>query len=117
MKPRRVLIVEDDAMTLLLLADVLAEAGHAVCAVAATEAEAVAAERRERPDLMIVDANLGRGGAAAAMKQILRSGFVAHVHISGEALSAGRRHPAAATLRKLFDAGALNRAIAQALGA
>ncbi len=117
MKPRRVLIVEDDAMTRLLLADVLAEAGHVVCAVAATESEAVAAERRARPDLVIIDANLGRGSGAAAMRQILRSGFVAHVYISGESLSVAPLHPAAATLRKPFDADALNRAIAHAVGA
>jgi hypothetical protein len=44
----------------MLLAEPLAGVGHDVCATAAIEAEAVIAATRYRPDLMIVDAGLGR---------------------------------------------------------
>ena len=103
-------------MTRLLLADVLAEAGHEVCGVAATQAEAVLAARRLRPDLIVIDAKLGQGSGPAAMREILRGGFVVHVYISGEPLDGARLHPAAVLLRKPFDAAALHGAIAQAVG-
>jgi CheY-like chemotaxis protein len=61
MKALRVLVIEDDALIALLLSELLAGMGHDVCATAATEAEAVRAATRYRPDLMIVDAGLGRG--------------------------------------------------------
>jgi len=115
MKARRVLIVEDDAMTRLLLADVLADGGHVVCGAAATEAEAVAAARRLKPDLVIIDARLGRGSGPAAMREILRAGYVPHVFISADAPSRDGLHADAVSLRKPFDADALNAAIAQAV--
>ena len=43
MKALRVLVVEDDAMIAMLLADMFAGMGHDVCAIEATEAGAVAA--------------------------------------------------------------------------
>lgn len=117
MDARRVLIVEDDAMTRLLLADVLADGGHEVCGVAATEAEAVAAAHRLRPDLIIIDARLGHGSGQAAMRQILSAGFVAHILISGDAPPDAALHPGAVSLRKPFDADALHAAIAKAVQA
>ena len=54
-KALRVLIVEDEAMIAMMLAEVLRELGHEVCATEATEAGAVAAAARHKPDLMIVD--------------------------------------------------------------
>lgn len=115
MEARRVLIVEDDAMTRLLLVDVLAEGGHVVCGAVSTEAEAVAAARRLQPDLVIIDARLGRGSGPAAMREILRLGFVPHVFISADALVSDDLHAAAVSLRKPFDADALTAAIAQAV--
>src|SRR3954462_9634135 len=61
MKALRVLVVEDDALIAMLLTELLAGMGHDVCATAATEAEAVIAATRYRPDLMIVDAGLASG--------------------------------------------------------
>ena len=59
----RVLVVEDDAEIGDLLTEMLEEMGHSVCAVAATEADAVKAAAREKPDLMMVDVALGKGAA------------------------------------------------------
>ncbi len=81
--PLRILVVEDDALVGMLLADMLADMGHTVCGVESTEAGAVAAARRQRPDLMIVDVRLGAGSGLAAVAEILRGGRVAHVLISG----------------------------------
>ena len=60
MKPLRVLVIEDDAIIGMLLSELLTGMGHGICAIAATEGEAVIAATRHRPDLMIVDASLGR---------------------------------------------------------
>src|SRR5437764_14937680 len=61
MKALRVLVIEDDALIAILLAELLASVGHDVCAAAATAAEAVNAATRYAPDLMIVDVRLGPG--------------------------------------------------------
>ena len=82
----RVLIVEDEAIIAMLFADLLVAMGHEVCAIEATEAGAVAAAVRCRPDLMIVDAHLLEGSGASAVAVILRAGFVPHVFVSGDPL-------------------------------
>ena len=76
MKALRILVVEDDAMIGGLLAETLEDLGHVVCAVETNAANAVAAAARHHPDLMIVDVGLGEASGIAAVKEILRSGFV-----------------------------------------
>ena len=49
MKVLRILVVEDDALIGMLLAEVLVGMGHEVCAIEANEADAVAAAARCRP--------------------------------------------------------------------
>ena len=80
MKALRVLVIEDDALIAMLLTEMLAGMGHDVCATAATEAEAVSAATRYDPDLMIVDAGLGRGSGVSAVEEILRAGPRTRVH-------------------------------------
>lgn len=46
---RRVRIIEDAALDAMLLAEILAEMGHGVCAIVATGAEAIAAALQHRP--------------------------------------------------------------------
>jgi len=75
---------EWEIMIGMLLAQMLETMGHDVCAIEATEADAVTAVVRCRPDLMIVDARLGDGSGVSAVEEILRTGFVPHVFISGD---------------------------------
>jgi len=117
MKALRVLVVEDDALIAMLLAELLAGMGHDVCASAATEAEAVIAATRYGPDLMIVDAGLGRGSGVSAVEEILRAGPLAHVFISGDAERVRLRKPDAVVVRKPFREAELARAIDLALAA
>jgi CheY-like chemotaxis protein len=117
MKSLRVLVVEDDALIAMLLAELLAGMGHDVCATAATEADAVTAAMRYRPDLMIVDGRLGGGSGVSAVEEILRAGPLAHVFVSGDAGRIQARRPGAVVLRKPFGEGELVRAIKKALGA
>ena len=115
MKALRVLVIEDDALIALLLSELLAGMGHDVCATAASEAEAVSAATRYDPDLMIVDARLGRGSGGSAVEEILRAGPLAHVFISGDAETVRVRKPDAVVVRKPFREAELARAIDMAL--
>ena len=96
MKALRVLVVEDDALIAMLLSELLAGMGHDVCATAASEAEAVTAATRYRPDLMIVDAGLGRGSGVSAVEEILRAGPIADLYLTGDPTSS-------ALLKSRFD--------------
>jgi CheY-like chemotaxis protein len=111
----RVLVIEDDALIAMLLAELLASMGHDVCATAASEAEAVSAATRYDPDLMIVDAGLGRGSGVSAVEEILRAGPLAHLFVSGDAEMVRRRRPDAIVVRKPFREAELARAIDVAL--
>lgn len=115
MKPLRVLVIEDDALIAMLLAEVLKGMGHDVCATAATETEAVIAAARHSPDLMIVDAGLGRGSGVAAVEEILRAGPIAHLFLSGDAGRVQTLKPDAVVVRKPFRQAELARAIDAAL--
>jgi two-component system, response regulator PdtaR len=117
MKPIRVLVVEDDALMGTLLAEVLAGMGYDVCAIEATEANAVAAAVRCAPDLMIVDAWLREGSGVSAVAEILRTGPVAHVFVSGDILRLKAMSPGAVMLQKPFREAELGVAIQQAFDA
>jgi CheY-like chemotaxis protein len=101
----------------MLLAELLAGMGHKVCATAATEAEAVMAATRHRPDLMIVDAGLRGGSGIAAVEEILRAGPVAHFFLSGDPGRVQLRKPDAVVLRKPFRQAELTKAIETVLAA
>jgi two-component system, response regulator PdtaR len=117
MKALRVLVVDDDAMIALLLADMFAGMGHDVCAIEATKAGAVAAAIQCRPDLMIVDARLGDESGVSAVEEILRKGFIPHVFITGDISTVRALVPDAVAIQKPFDEVDLIRAIQRALGA
>ena len=117
MEALRVLVIEDDAVIAMLLAELLASMGHEVCATAATEADAVMAATRYRPDLMIVDAGLRGGSGVSAVEQILRAGPIAHFFLSGDPERVQLRQPGALVLRKPFRQTELANAIDSVLAA
>ena len=79
----RILIVEDDGLIAMDLADLLIGMGHQVCGIASTAASAEAAAQNHHPDLMIVDANLGSSSGVEAMGHILATGYIAHFYVTG----------------------------------
>ncbi len=113
----RILLVEDEAIVAMLLADLLVAMGHEVCSIEATEAGAVTAAVRCRPDLMIVDAHLLEGSGASAIAAILRAGFVPHVFVTGDPLRTQPLAHGAVVLQKPFREPDLVRAIESAFGA
>jgi CheY-like chemotaxis protein len=110
-----VLVVDDDAMIGELLAEMLEGMGYFVCPVALTQADAVKAAARHRPDLMMVDVRLGQGSGIVAMDEILRSGFVLHFFMTGNVAKGRAERPHAAFLEKPFQETQLRFAIDQAL--
>src|SRR5271154_3591323 len=117
MKTLNVLIVEDDIMIGLLLAEVLQGMGHSVCAIEATETGAVIAAHRCRPDLMIVDVWLGDGNGVAAVEKIRRTTFIPHIIVSADLSKVRNLRPDAVVLQKPFRELDLERAMLHALNA
>nr|WP_294514735.1 response regulator [uncultured Rhodopila sp.] len=104
-----VLVVEDDAMIGILLAEMLGDLGYNVCAIAATEDDAVTDAARCKPGLLIVDQQLREGNGSSAVARILLHGPVPCVFISGAPMRSSRT--AKKVLRKPFVEGDLMRAI------
>jgi len=117
MKALRILVVEDDVMIGGLLAETLEDLGYVVCAVETNAAKAVAAAAHHHPDLMIVDVGLGEESGVAAVKEILRSGFVPHVFATGDALRDLSLGPDAVLIQKPFRGPDIVHAIDRALAA
>jgi two-component system, response regulator PdtaR len=113
----RVLVVEDDAIIGALLAEMLEGMGHDVCAVEATEADAVTAAARWRPDLMIVDVRLGEGSGVSAVDEIHRAGPIPHVFVSADISGLHTLRPGAAMIQKPYREADLARVIRRALDA
>ncbi len=111
----RTLVVEDDAMIGELLAETLAGLGHTVCAVESDVANAVAAAAHWRPDLMIVDVGLGEASGIVAVNEILRSGYVPYVFVTGDTVRGMPLGPKTILIQKPFRVSDLERAIQRAL--
>ena len=111
----RILVIEDDAIIGTLLAEMLVGMGHDVCAIEATEADAVSAAARHKPDLMIVDVSLGKGSGLSAVETIYRTGPVPHVFVSGDISRVHALRPGSIVIQKPYRESDLVRVIQQAL--
>jgi two-component system, response regulator PdtaR len=116
MKMLRVLVVEDNALIGMLLAEMLADMGHNVCAIEATETDAVTAAVEYRPDLTIVDEWLGDGSGVSAIEEICRAGPVPHLFVSGDISRVKALRPDAVVIQKPFREVDLAQGIQRALG-
>ena len=112
-KQAKLLVVEDDVLIRMLLADMLGEIGYTVAAEAGSVDEALEATRKTDFDLAILDADLeGRSVSPVADALVTRDiGFV-FVTGSDHGLFAYRDRP---TLRKPFQIDALKRCCTSAL--
>ena len=109
-KQAKLLIVEDDVMTRVVLADMLCEIGYTVAAEAASIDEALEATRKTDFDFAILDADL-KGRSVSPVADALVARDIRFVFITGygdHGLSAYRNRP---TLRKPFQIDTLKRAL------
>jgi two-component system, response regulator PdtaR len=116
MKALSVLVVEDDSIVGMLLAELLELMGYDVCAIEATEADAVATAVRCRPDLMIVDVQLSNGSGISAVEEILRTRVIPYVFVSCDISRVKALRPGA-VLQKPYRESDLVLAIQSARGA
>lgn len=112
----RIMVVEDETFLGALFGEVLEGMGFVVCAIETTEASAIAAAKRCKPDLLLVDVQLRDGNGVSTVNEILRSGFVPHVFYSGDISGLRDSRPGAIALQKPFRVSELARAIDRALG-
>jgi CheY-like chemotaxis protein len=112
-KQAKLLVVEDDVLIRVLLADMLGEIGYTVAAEAGSVDEALEATRKADFDLAILDADLeGRSVSPVADALVARDiGFV-FVTGSDHGLFGYRDRP---TLKKPFQIDALKRCCKTAL--
>jgi two-component system, response regulator PdtaR len=112
----RILVVEDDFLIGMLLADMLEMMGHEVCATEATEAGAVAAAAKWLPTMMIVDAQLREGSGISAVDKILRERAVPYIFVTGDIRGVKQLRPGAIVVEKPFTEDALISAMQRARG-
>ena len=114
----RVLVIEDEAVIALDVADIVRNAGHQVVGIAATEKTAIELAKQHSPHLVLADIQL-RGGDSgiAAVNQIMRSMDIPVIFVTGypERLLTGKQVEPAFVISKPFDPDLLRAAIAQAL--
>jgi CheY-like chemotaxis protein len=109
-KQTKVLVVEDDVMIRVVLADMPCELGYTVAAEAASIDEALEATRKTDFDFAILDADL-KGRSVSPVADALVARDIRFVFITGygdHGLSAYRNRP---TLRKPFQIDTLKRAL------
>lgn len=113
-----VLIIEDEPMIALDLADLVTGLGHEVSETARTHSEAVAAFTRHRPGLVLADIQLADGSSGLeAVNEILSAIEVPVIFITAypERLLTGDRPEPAFLITKPFQPEAVKAAISQAL--
>ena len=111
----RILLAEDDAMIGMFLAMTLEQMGHHICALETTEAGAVAAAARDRPDIIITDAGLNAGDGVTAAERILAERPMRFVFASGDLTKVKARLPNAVMIQKPYNNAVLAGAIETAM--
>ncbi|MGQ0531807.1 MAG: response regulator [Caulobacteraceae bacterium] len=114
----RVLIIEDEAVIAMDLSDIVTAAGHEVCATETTASGAVAAAKRERPDLVLADIQLADGSSGIdAVRDILASFEVPVIFITAfpARLLTGERPEPTFLITKPYSPDMVRAAVSQAL--
>jgi CheY-like chemotaxis protein len=111
----RILLVEDEAMVRMMLADMLAQLGHQVVAEASRLDTARGMAANADYDLAVLDLNLGAGPTYEVV-DIVRERRKAMIVSTGYGEPGlGSRYPGAVVLQKPFSSEAIRRAIEQSL--
>jgi CheY-like chemotaxis protein len=102
-----VLIIEDEPIIAMDIEELVANCGHRVVGVAATESEAVAMAERCRPGLILADINLGAGGGngTSAVSRIMRNHYAPVIFVTAypERLLTGEALEPAFVITKPFE--------------
>ena len=96
------LVIEDDAVTAMLIEGELRDLGFTSVDVAATEEEAISAVARRCPDLVTSDGSLLAGSGVGAVRKIRAADAVPVVFITGDPDRARHCVPGAPIVEKPF---------------
>lgn len=108
------LVIEDDAVTAMLIEDELRDLGFSSVDIVSTESEAIAAVAQRCPDLVTSDGSLSMGGSGvAAVRRIRASCDVPVIFITGDPEKARRSVPGAPVVEKPFAISQLVEAVAR----
>jgi CheY-like chemotaxis protein len=113
-----VLVIEDEAIIAMDIADLAEELGHRVIAIANTRNEALVEVRKRKPGLVLADIQLADNSSGTdAVHDILQMFDLPVVFVTAfpERLLTGEKVEPAYLVTKPFDRGALKATIAQAL--
>ncbi len=116
--PANVLIIEDEAIIALDLEAIVEGLGHSVFATASTHAEATAACRDQKPDLVLADIQLADGSSGIeAVAEILADHTAPVIFITAypERLLTGERPEPTYLISKPFEETEVAAAVSQAL--
>ena len=113
-KPAKLLVVEDDEMIRMLIAEMLSDIGYTVAAEAATVDEALEATRKTEFDLAILDANL-KGRSASPVADALAARDTRFVFVTGGGDHGSLGYRDRPTLNKPFEIETLKRCCKSAL--
>jgi CheY-like chemotaxis protein len=98
------LVIEDDYLAADYIAALAEMAGATSTEIAQTEAEAIAAARRARPDVMLCDVRLADGcGQTAAFKIRAELGEISTLYVTGDPEACRSAPYAKAVLPKPFE--------------
>ncbi|MGE0733566.1 MAG: response regulator [Alphaproteobacteria bacterium] len=114
----RVLVIEDEPVIALDIANLVRDMGHSVVGIAASSGEAVAFARDKSPGLVLADIELGAGGSGLnAVAEILQFTDVPVIFVTAypERLLTGERPEPTFLVTKPFEPDTLKVAISQAL--
>jgi CheY-like chemotaxis protein len=114
----QVLIIEDEALISLDLAEIVESLGHTVTTIARTASQAVGAAAAQRPGLVLADIQLADGSSGLdAVRDILGQFEVPVIFITSfpERLLTGERPEPTFLITKPYDPNAVKAAISQAL--
>jgi CheY-like chemotaxis protein len=114
----RVLVIEDESVIALNVAQIVRSAGHQVIGIAASEKAAIDLAEKHMPDLVIADVQLrGEDDGRAAVREILKSLSVPVIFVTGfpERLLTGQGIEPTFVITKPFAPDHLKMAISQAL--
>jgi CheY-like chemotaxis protein len=117
-EPTRILIIEDEPVIALDVANTVRQDGHTVVGIASTRTEAVDLAARAHPGLVLADIKLADDSSGLdAVNQILRDHVVPVIFVTAfpERLLSGERPEPTLLITKPFDHEILRVSISQAL--
>lgn len=107
----KLLVVEDEAMTAMLIEDALHLHGHVVIGIAETASEAISIADRERPDIALCDVRLRDGENGVSVAHALADSGVVCLYLSAHCPAQSSHELIIGCLAKPFHTASIGLAV------